>query len=744
MVLALAAALAAQQRQNNVIANTVTLLAPDTPGAVPSATVIPQQTGIASYYYWIVSHAGTAAVMAGPFAAINAPTTLSAAASIHVLWSPGAGATSYDLLRTATATAPSGACNCAVAIGTASLMYVDMSNSEQSYTVPALNVPAMVINAGDGAVSSQNIEQVRYADQFTAASSTAGIQEAYNNLPSGGGTVFISAGNWTLSAAISQDPTKPAKFVCDPNAILTFTGATAGFGSISGGSSIVDCHIYSTNASSTFAVNGGYAPWAANTAYTSINNNIVPLTLTSARGLFFEATTAGTSGASEPTWPTTIGGTVTDGTVTWTAVGYTAVTLTGDTFSGWGGQEVNTGGYNYGWSIKNNTFENGGNEGILAGGGTQRTLIQGNDFHDLGSNAIDFGGGDYNTASYNTIANVGTNSGLGVDRDGIQMAAITGFNATGNQALYNYINTVGQSGIRFRGETSGGVDYTATNELAQGNIIIAPAADCVLWDASALTISGNGMDKDAAIGNTCVGPETGGFTARGAYDITSTQLDDVTNALVSGNFASGTPAFDYDLLIGGTAVDTIVSGNHFVSTAPTMWIDNASTTSLIGYNYTPLSGGQPNVFQGPLQFTKIIGPSVTISDGGSNLTALDAGLAQCGNADYFCIIPPGGSSFVFDGFGGLTVPGSLAINGGTAITAQTGSGGTMVMSASPTLTGAPKLPTYTVATLPSASTSGAGATVIVTDATSFTPGTCTGGGSDTVLAVSSGSAWVCQ
>jgi len=57
----------------------------------------------------------------------------------------------------------------------------------------------------------------------------------------------------------------------------------------------------------------GEDEWAASTAY-ALTDKAMP---TTANGYRYEVTVAGTSGATEPTWPTIIGNTVVDGTVTW-------------------------------------------------------------------------------------------------------------------------------------------------------------------------------------------------------------------------------------------------------------------------------------------------------------------------------------------------------------------------------------------------------------------------------------------
>lgn len=73
--------------------------------------------------------------------------------------------------------------------------------------------------------------------------------------------------------------------------------------------------LYDRIRQSLFSKSTSPSAWAATTAY-SLGNYVVP---TSPNNRVYECTTAGTSGATEPTWPTTYGDTVTDGaTLVWT------------------------------------------------------------------------------------------------------------------------------------------------------------------------------------------------------------------------------------------------------------------------------------------------------------------------------------------------------------------------------------------------------------------------------------------
>ena len=62
-------------------------------------------------------------------------------------------------------------------------------------------------------------------------------------------------------------------------------------------------------------VQAAYGKWAASTAYGTTGELVSPSTV---NGHFYALTTAGTSGTTEPVWPTAPGATVTDGTCVWT------------------------------------------------------------------------------------------------------------------------------------------------------------------------------------------------------------------------------------------------------------------------------------------------------------------------------------------------------------------------------------------------------------------------------------------
>lgn len=130
---------------------------------IAQATVAPTtQIGTTSYFYWIVTHDVTNArfsIPAGPFFTNIGPAALSATASIQVQWTPytlpltygqnspnatpfTASSVTYDVLRTATGTPPTGACACKVASGLASSSATD-TGTLTAYTV---NVPAWPAN----------------------------------------------------------------------------------------------------------------------------------------------------------------------------------------------------------------------------------------------------------------------------------------------------------------------------------------------------------------------------------------------------------------------------------------------------------------------------------------------------------------------------------------------------------------------------------------------------------------------
>ena len=60
------------------------------------------------------------------------------------------------------------------------------------------------------------------------------------------------------------------------------------------------------------------ASWAASTAF--VVGDIRRASTEQASGLFFRCTTAGTSAATEPSWPNNVGDTVTDNTCVWTGI----------------------------------------------------------------------------------------------------------------------------------------------------------------------------------------------------------------------------------------------------------------------------------------------------------------------------------------------------------------------------------------------------------------------------------------
>lgn len=212
---------------SNVVTPQLTLTPPATsPGAIASAVVTQSIPGTASYWYYIVASNSVGSVMSGPFAISNAPATLSSTAYITISFAPAANTPTYDVLRVAPGTTPSGACNCAVVTSTSKTLIVDNSNSLLAYTLPVLQSNATLQNNGNS-VGSQNIEQVRYVDQFPGSDIGAQFNAAAASaLP---GSIIVLPCNGDRSVSTQLVINKPLQVVgCGRSGRLIPTVALTG------------------------------------------------------------------------------------------------------------------------------------------------------------------------------------------------------------------------------------------------------------------------------------------------------------------------------------------------------------------------------------------------------------------------------------------------------------------------------------------------------------------------------------
>jgi hypothetical protein len=159
---------------------------------------------------------------------------------------------------------------------------------------------------------------------FTIGSSGADTTTLKSTAPANYGAVIGSAttpGDDTISIALNVPNRKNlTAMLLGTDTGVTVTGSTITDEAVTPLAlgtflPLTKRHVSAVTVSSKDADDAG--TWVLNTAKT-LGAYIKP---TVSNTYYYKCTTAGTTGGTQPTWGTTIGGTTTDGTVTWTNVG---------------------------------------------------------------------------------------------------------------------------------------------------------------------------------------------------------------------------------------------------------------------------------------------------------------------------------------------------------------------------------------------------------------------------------------
>lgn len=168
--------------------------------------------GRKTLYYWIsANYSVGSATLAGPFTTTQAPDTLSASHYVTINPTLPGGVTSYDVLKTSTPIAPSGACACAVATAVSpGTVTNDQSNSTSAYTVNPININALGMTIANEVQSAGVSHLILRQNGVFVADLSSAVSGSY--LPLAGGTMtgkLNTVASGTGSAGFNLPPGTP-------------------------------------------------------------------------------------------------------------------------------------------------------------------------------------------------------------------------------------------------------------------------------------------------------------------------------------------------------------------------------------------------------------------------------------------------------------------------------------------------------------------------------------------------------
>lgn len=330
-------------------------------------------------------------------------------------------------------------------------------------------------------------------------------------------------------------------------------------------------------------------------------------------------------------------------------------------------------------------------------------------------------------ASYTDTSSSGTVANAYTDLFGV--GTILASSATTYTSYYGafFKNPVASTNVTMTNKSALGADTISIGGAAQSTFALAVTGTASISGAlMAASLNGNTFTTGTY---TLTGQAGKTLTFNGSITLTGTDAQTYTFPTTTATIArtdtaqtfTGSNTFTNSTNFGGNISLTANGGVIQLRTNATLITSPASAS---------LQHGAADVDTGPV--------AQTIRSQG----ALAGGTSDVAGANFTFLASPGkgtgaGGSFIFQ----TTPAGSTGTVVGTATTALT-----ITSTQQTAFSGTAKLASFTVASLPSASTSGAGSTAFVTDASTTLVlglgGTVAGGGSNKVPVYSDGTNWV--